>query len=352
MSREIIIGDIHGCYDEMLELLDIIKPASEDQIIAVGDIVDRGPKSVELYHYFKNTPNARIIMGNHERKHLRGIMSYSQEIVRLQFGDLYPEFVAWLENIAYYYESEHAIVVHAGLEDGVPLEQQRENVLSGTMGGSKYLARLYQGRYWSEVYSGEKPVIYGHHVVGPTPEILNGKIYGIDTGACHGGRLTALVLPGFEVHQVQVKKDYWSEQMSIWQLPVLKHKDWDNFRFSEIRQEIQKLKKKHRHVRQFAEALEVWLEQFEELTMSIETTIQEQTQSLIRESGSTFKEAVSQLPQRNLLHLAYHERLTTEEIANRYKTPASLRKLGEMLEMDTDEIPGQFQYDEQVRTTG
>ena len=54
MKRQIIIGDIHGCFDEFEALLEEIGITDEDEIISLGDIVDRGPKSVELYEYFKN----------------------------------------------------------------------------------------------------------------------------------------------------------------------------------------------------------------------------------------------------------------------------------------------------------
>lgn len=313
MSREIIIGDIHGCYDEFLELLKKIQPQEEDQIIALGDIVDRGPKSVELYQYFKNTPNARIIMGNHERKHLRGILSYSQEIVKLQFGALYPEFREWLADKEYYYESEHAIIVHASLVDGIPLEEQRENVLSGTMSGGKYLQRLYGEQYWSEVYSGEKPIIYGHHVVGERPEVINDKVYGIDTGACHGGRLTAIVLPGFEIHQVDVKYDYWREQQIIWQIPVLKNKNWNNCSFELLRQEIRYLKKKReKPARQFTEALEKWVGKLEQLKLS----------------------------------LANHGRFGREEITKRCPTPHKLLQLAAELDIEAQLIPGPFHFEQ------
>ncbi|MBN2560999.1 MAG: metallophosphoesterase [Phycisphaerae bacterium] len=48
MQRKIIIGDIHGCYDELRDLLDVISPTRDDKIIAIGDLVDRGPDSEKV----------------------------------------------------------------------------------------------------------------------------------------------------------------------------------------------------------------------------------------------------------------------------------------------------------------
>lgn len=67
-KRTIIIGDIHGCYTELLELLTKINFSPEDILISVGDIVDRGPDSEKVVDFFKSTPNAYVVFGNHERK--------------------------------------------------------------------------------------------------------------------------------------------------------------------------------------------------------------------------------------------------------------------------------------------
>ncbi|WP_426327871.1 metallophosphoesterase [Pedobacter sp. R-06] len=124
MDRIFVVGDIHGCYDELLELIDKIAFDEHDLLISVGDIVDRGNKSLEVYHFFRDLPNAEIIMGNHERKHLNGVLSYAQEIVKLQFKNEYPEFIDWLKDKKYYFEIDDVIIVHAALEHDKKLEDQ------------------------------------------------------------------------------------------------------------------------------------------------------------------------------------------------------------------------------------
>jgi serine/threonine protein phosphatase 1 len=235
VMRTIAVGDIHGCYLELQQLLAKVQLTSEDRLVAVGDIVDRGADSVRVYDFLRQRPNTIVIMGNHEHKHLHQKLSYSQEIVKLQFGDRYPEFLDWVQHLPYVYETEEAILVHAGVEDGVAIEAQRPEVLCGCVRAEQYLERRYGKPYWCHVYTGEKPVIFGHHLTGDRPFILHQKLYGIDTGACHGGRLTAMILPSFEVVQVKAQRDYWREESLKWELPVMKSKPWSTYKWQKIK---------------------------------------------------------------------------------------------------------------------
>ncbi|WP_157437261.1 hypothetical protein [Actinoplanes subtropicus] len=58
---------------------------------------------------------------------------------------------------------------------------------------------------WPSCSTDAKPVAVGHHVVGPAPMILDGRVFGLDTDACHGGRLTALSVPDFTIHSVAAR---------------------------------------------------------------------------------------------------------------------------------------------------
>ena len=80
--RTIVIGDIHGCFRELLELLAVVGITEADRLISLGDIVDRGADSVQVYDFLKNRPNTIVLMGNHERKHLRQTLSYAQDRFR------------------------------------------------------------------------------------------------------------------------------------------------------------------------------------------------------------------------------------------------------------------------------
>ena len=215
--RHLVIGDIHGCYDELEELLVKADLDAEDRIISVGDMVDRGPRSVEVFAFFSTNPRARSVQGNHERKHVRSARNelrpaLSQKITRRQFGNEdYSRACIHFESLPNYIELPEALIVHGFYEPGVPLEAQRENVLVGTMGGKAYLEDRFE-KPWYALYDGPKPIIVGHQDYGDgEPLIVRNRVYGIDTGCCHGKRLTGILLPDFEVISVESRKDYWSE---------------------------------------------------------------------------------------------------------------------------------------------
>lgn len=63
--RTFIVGDIHGFFDELMELTEKVGLTNGDLLISLGDIVDRGNKSKEVYAYFVNRPNSIVLMGNH-----------------------------------------------------------------------------------------------------------------------------------------------------------------------------------------------------------------------------------------------------------------------------------------------
>jgi hypothetical protein len=214
--RIFIIGDIHGCFIEMQRLLEKADLTDDDRIIALGDIVDRGPETPEVLKFFRTQPGTSSLMGNHERKHihsLRGELqpAISQRITHQQLGETYPGAVAWMESLPLYLDLPEAILVHGYLEPGIPLQGQRERVLCGTMGGDLYLRTNYD-RPWYELWDSEKPVIVGHmdYLRTGEPFIYQDRIFGIDTGCAHGRSLTGLVLPDFRVISVPSRGDHWA----------------------------------------------------------------------------------------------------------------------------------------------
>lgn len=321
--RTIAIGDIHGCYTELLELLAKVNLTAEDCLISLGDIVDRGVDSVKVYDFLKHRPNTIVLMGNHERKHLRQTLSYSQEIVKLQFGDRYSEFLAWVNNLPYYHETEHAIFVHAAVEDGISIQQQKQEVLCGCTAGEKHLEKRYGKTYWSQLYTGIKPVIFGHHVVGNEPLITPNQTYGIDTGACHGGRLTALILPSFEIVQVQAAKDYWYEEMAKWQLPVLMAKPWGSYKWEKIQGICDDFKNSsNRELIDFIRQKQQWIHDLLSLAPTAIIKIEAKLAELISIYGEDgFKKPAHSLSYATLLYKAKASHLSVEFLKETLPTP-------------------------------
>ncbi len=208
--NKIIIGDVHGCINQVNELLHLIGPGSDDEIISVGDFVDRGPDGPACVDFFKKH---KAIMGNHEYKHVRyrhGVLkrlSKSQAATKHQYeimGIDYETAVDYMESLPFYLDLPEAIIVHAGLEYGIPLEKQHPIVLVGGM-SKRHITGINpqtQSPYWCANYPEDaKPVIFGHlSLLGRIP--IRNNLFPIDTGCCHGNKLTAVVLPSFRIYQV------------------------------------------------------------------------------------------------------------------------------------------------------
>lgn len=337
MSRHIIFGDIHGCYAELLDLLDRVGATDDDILVSVGDLVDRGPDSPSVLRLFRERRGAVVLMGNHERKHVRGIFSYSQEITRLQLGDEYAAAVEWMSRLPYHYETPDFIAVHAAVAPDLPLEAQKEEILAGTVAGERELAALMaershvagatsaesvqspgaEPRWWHEVYAGPKPIVFGHHVVGDAPLVERGLIYGLDTGACHGGRLTALVVPGFELVSVPARADHWASERRRWQEAVLLAKPWSDWGWAKTRRELDRYGDEGGQV---VAALGAWLD-------AVEGSLAGCLDGLVREAeriageGGDFTDRTRSHPYKALLHQARRGRLDLETIRKHCSTP-------------------------------
>jgi serine/threonine protein phosphatase 1 len=225
--QTLVIGDIHGCYYELQTLLEKACLVTGDSIIAVGDIVDRGPETPQVLDFFQQMPNARALMGNHERKHVRGArhevkLALSQLISQQQFGDAYPDAVAWMSTLPLYIELAEAVIVHGYLEPGIPLAEQNPSVVCGTMGGDKILRENYE-RPWYEYHTGDKPVIVGHNNYNGTdqPFVYNDKVFGLDTDCVHGKPLTGLLLPAFRFISVPSRGNLWAQVRRTYQRPLV-----------------------------------------------------------------------------------------------------------------------------------
>ena len=224
--KTLVIGDIHGCWVEFQDLVEQAGLGSEDRIIALGDIVDRGPLTPVVLDFFRDTPSAQSLMGNHERKHVRSFdgeipPALSQLITRQQIGESeYQRAVEFMSTLPRLLDLPEAILVHGFFEPGVPLSDQRDTVLIGTLSGEHYLCKHYE-RPWFELYDGDKPIVVGHrdYHQNRQPLICRHLVYGLDTGCCRGGALTGLVLPEFRLISVPSRRDHWADLLATHHAP-------------------------------------------------------------------------------------------------------------------------------------
>jgi Calcineurin-like phosphoesterase len=211
----LVIGDVHGCYVELQTLLDKAGLGDNDRLLAVGDIVDRGPETLQVLDFFQSHANAHTLMGNHERKHVRAArgeiqLALSQRISQFQLADRYAKAVNWMSALPLFAQMQEAIVVHGFLEPGLSLTEQLPSVLCGTLGGAKALHERYD-RPWYELYDGEQPVIMGHqnYTDSDQPFIYQDRVFGLDTSCVTGKSLTGILLPSFRIVSVPSRGNLW-----------------------------------------------------------------------------------------------------------------------------------------------
>jgi hypothetical protein len=132
-----IIGDVHGCYDELDELLGAIDWSPQSHIlILTGDLIDRGPKVKETLMFAMNTPSVYSLMSNHEQKllrYLRGSRVQTTGLVKTieQCGEVFlrdPSFFKWLESLPWIVRfADSSYVVHAGIRPDRPVNRQKKS---------------------------------------------------------------------------------------------------------------------------------------------------------------------------------------------------------------------------------
>lgn len=213
--RTLVVGDIHGCWGELQNLLEKAEIGPDDRIIAIGDVCDRGPESGLVLDFFLSRPNTTSIQGNHERKHLQGLDGVPQRITRSQCGPvLYARALEWMAGLPLYMDLPEALLVHWGLMPGVPLAEQHPSVLTGEPAGEMSLTGMLGETPWFDAYEGPKPIVYGHHSYASG--VRRDLTYGIDTGCVYGQELTGLLLPEMRLVSVPARGNHWFEVRTAW----------------------------------------------------------------------------------------------------------------------------------------
>jgi serine/threonine protein phosphatase 1 len=217
-GRIIAIGDVHGCFQELDELLQRLAPRKDDRLIFLGDLVNRGPDSNKVIDLVRQY-NGFSLLGNHELRLLQYKKSGSKDL--LKEGDietverLRPEDWAMMENmpLTHYIEDLNTVFVHGGFLPNEPWQKQPAQVVTriqviDEQGKPRKRADCPTCPAWADLWSGPPFVVYGHT---PRAEIYKLKwSVGIDTACVQGGHLTAYVLPEKRFVQVKAKKRYYS----------------------------------------------------------------------------------------------------------------------------------------------
>ena len=233
-----IIGDIHGCSEELTTLLTKLgyqitrqngsisaQHPEGRKVIFLGDLVDRGPgitQVLKLVMSMVENKSALCVPGNHDIKLMRKLhgkdvrithgLAESLEQLERESSEFKEKVAAFIDALVSHYvlDDGRLVVAHAGLKEdlqGRGSGKVRDFALFGETTGETDEFGLPVRYNWAAEYRGKAMVVYGHTPV-PEPEWLNRTIC-IDTGCVFGGKLTALRYPERELISVDALHTYY-----------------------------------------------------------------------------------------------------------------------------------------------
>lgn len=236
-----IIGDVHGCCDELDELLvklgyavnwhedrtgrtcHVVPPPGR-RAFFVGDLVDRGPRTPDVLRIVSSMVeggSALCVPGNHDVKFLRWLhgrnvklthgLDRSAAQMQTESKGFHERMKGFIDGLVshLWVESGRLCVAHAGIREemmGRSSGAVREFCLYGETTGETDEFGLPVRYNWAAEYKGATTIVYGHTPV-PEAEWLNNTLC-IDTGCVFGGKLTALRWPEKEIVQVKARAVY------------------------------------------------------------------------------------------------------------------------------------------------
>ena len=217
--RTIVIGDVHGCLDELRDLLLRCEhDRARDRVVLVGDIVAKGPDSQGVVQLAREG-GFDAVLGNHDAKVLSILRNGEESPHAAPASGVHADVAAslgdddrrYLQERPLYLElpAEGAIVVHGGLVPGVALADQSRrfllNLRSLAPDGTPSI-RVDDGVPWASLWTGPQHVVFGHDALRGLQR--HPFATGLDTGCVYGGALTALILPSHEIITTPAHRAY------------------------------------------------------------------------------------------------------------------------------------------------
>jgi diadenosine tetraphosphatase ApaH/serine/threonine PP2A family protein phosphatase len=211
MGRTIVIGDIHGCFDELQDLLRMVELRTDDRVIAVGDLIVKGPQNRQVLDRFIEDDRFSSVIGNHDRalrQYWRGEplqLNKQQRVTAAELESQRERYSAYLRSLPFAINLGSHLVVHAGIRPGVPLRRQMASDLTEmrTMGANP---SSRGGLPWYDVYRGKRIVLFGHWPA-KAPRLAP-RAVGLDTGCVYGGCLTGYIIELNQFVSVPARHSY------------------------------------------------------------------------------------------------------------------------------------------------
>jgi diadenosine tetraphosphatase ApaH/serine/threonine PP2A family protein phosphatase len=236
-----IIGDVHGCYPELLALMARLgwralegyessgavsnSVAGMRKAVFLGDLTDRGPSSVgvlRLVMGMVEAGDAICLKGNHDDKLARKLAGRKVSVgnglettlaeLRAEPAEFVDRVREFLQGLASYHvlDKGRLVVAHAGIKEGM-IGKSDDKVQAFTLYGDTTGETDELGypvrRDWAADYNGAATIVYGHTPVSE-PKWVHNTI-NLDTGCVFGGKLTALRYPEREIVSVPAEEVYY-----------------------------------------------------------------------------------------------------------------------------------------------
>ena len=239
-----VIADIHGCYKEYLQLLELIGFSDEDELYVLGDAMDRGPEPIKVIQDLMSRPNVNYVLGNHDEMMLSALKPLAVEITEEsisklkldanlnyqywveeggavtaeQFAKLTKaeraDIIDYLENALPYemleHEGELFVLLHAGISNFDHTKELDEYHYTDFLWERMDYTRRYYPSERIHLVSGHTPTMLIGDDEFPSVYIGNGHI-AIDCGCVFGGNLAAYCIENGSIAYVESCKEQEDE---------------------------------------------------------------------------------------------------------------------------------------------